>query len=68
MGETPTIKSVLAFMQRNDRNGDWLGWLSEIERGESEFDKGVVLASLESWYDNSSDEIYASMIKTVNSL
>lgn len=57
------IKSLLQFMQREDRNGTWLEWLKEIEKGESLFDAEYVISVLQSWYDDSNEPKYMNYIK-----
>lgn len=51
-------QEILAFMQREDRNGIWLEWLAEIEAKESFFDVDYVISVLNAWYADSQDEKY----------
>jgi len=59
------IKDLLRFMQKEDRNGSWMEWYDEIERGESEFDKEYVRETLQSWYEESRDQKYLDRISTL---
>ena len=59
------MKKLLEFMQSQDRNGSWMEWYDEIQRGESEFDRDYVLKVLQRWYDESGDEIYKDWMDRV---
>ena len=63
-----TLKSILTFMQSNDRNGTYLEWYDEIVSNESELDKEYIISVLNSWLAESKETKYADMILLVESL
>lgn len=62
------VEQVLRFMQREDRNGTWLEWLLEINRGETEFDAPYVIGVLKEWYQESRLDKYLLMLRKVASI
>jgi predicted transcriptional regulator len=62
------LTEILFFMQENDKHGEWLEWLEEIEAGESEFDKEYVIGVLMDWYTEHENEEAFAMIDKVNAL
>ncbi|MOA30122.1 hypothetical protein D3C78_1511800 [compost metagenome] len=62
------IKSILSFMQHNDKNGSWFEWYNEIQRNESEFDIQYTLNTLKAWYNDTGDNSYINMITYINSI
>ncbi|WP_336774143.1 hypothetical protein [Paenibacillus sp. MMO-58] len=62
------LKTVLSFMQYNDKNGMWNEWYDEIQQGDSTFDKQYVISVLTDWYNDSTDEKYLRMLSFVETL
>lgn len=62
------MKSLLQFMQSQDKNGLWLEWLEEIENEESSFDADYVLTILTKWYNNSNESKYLRWIEHVSTI